>query len=185
MNEQNISKVIGTTIGLFPNEIAFLLTKNAVVVDAENLDLPNLVEATFTGLDKSISFRNDFDSLFNQNENMILSLSNENNDYSNLTGDSWTSIGTSVVGGLGSFFSSQNNVKSAQAQADAMRENAQAQLGIAQLQLQQEKLRAETALALAKNPQSKSSNTTLYVALGIGGVLILGLVIFAVTRKKQ
>ena len=30
MNEQNISKVIGTTVGLFPNEIAFLLTKNAL-----------------------------------------------------------------------------------------------------------------------------------------------------------
>lgn len=45
------------------------------------------------------------------------------------------------------------------------------------------KIQANAALATAKN-QPTSNNKTLYIALGIGGVVVLGVVIFAVTRKK-
>lgn len=100
-----------------------------------------------------------------------------------LTGDNWTSIGTSVVGGLGAILGSKNNLQSAQAQADAMRENAQAQRDIALLNLQNTKLQSETALALAQ-AKPQSNNKTLYIALGVGGVLVLGVVLFAVTRKR-
>lgn len=73
MEAQVLVKAIGVTIGLFPKEIASLLTKNAIVVDAQNLNTSELVEATFGGLNKSISFRNDFNDLFNANEKLIMS----------------------------------------------------------------------------------------------------------------
>ena len=99
-----------------------------------------------------------------------------------LTAQNYTDIGTTVVGGLGTIFGSRNNRKAAEAEANAMRENAQAQERIAQLALEGEKLKAQTALALAQaKPQG---NKTLYIALGVGAVVVLGVVIFAVTRKK-
>jgi hypothetical protein len=37
---------------------------------------------------------------------------------------------------------------------------------------------------LEANKPKAGGNTTLYIALGVGGVLVLGVVIFAVTRSK-
>lgn len=182
MSPEQLIKAIGVTIGLFPVQIANLLTKNAVVVDAQNLDTNELVEATFSGLNKSMSFRNDFNDLFNENEQLILSFLNSSSEYSNLTGAEWTNIGTSVVGGLGNFLGSQNNLKSAQAQADAIRKQAEAQKEIALIQMETEKLKAQSGLN-AQKPKM-GGNTTLYIALGVGAVVVLGVVIFAVTRKK-
>ena len=41
----------------------------------------------------------------------------------------------------------------------------------------------QAELALQAQQPKQGGNTTLYIALGVGGVLILGLVIFAVTKK--
>ena len=34
------------------------------------------------------------------------------------------------------------------------------------------------------NPEKEKSNTALYIGLGVGGVVLLGVVIFAVTRRN-
>ena len=181
MDVEQLIKAIGITIGLFPIEIQSILTKNGVVVDATNLNLNELVEATFVGLETSISFRNDFNDLYNSNEELITSKL-QDEKFLNLSGDNWTSIGTSVAGGLGSIFGSKNNLKSAQAQADAMVRGGELSLEAKRLELEAVKINAQKELALAQGkPQG---NTMLYVALGIGGVLVLGVIIFAVTRKR-
>jgi hypothetical protein len=182
MNTEQLIKAFGITIGLFPIEIQSLLTKNGVVVDATNLNLNQLVDATFNGLESSVSFRNDFTDLYNANEELINSkLVDEK--YLNLTGDNITSLISSGIGGVGSIFSSSSAKKTAQIQADAMLQSGQLSLQAQQLALEGKKIDAQTALALAQGkPQG---NTMLYVALGIGGVLVLGVVIWAVTRKKE
>lgn len=196
MNEQKISTLVGGMVGLFPFEIQSLLTKNGVVVDADNLNLDELVSATFSGLDKSVSFRQDFINLYSSNEELINSKI-ESDGYSNFlgmgtsttattpkTGSSfdYSGVASSLIGGIGGFFGSQNNLKSAQAQADAMVKSGQLSIEAQKLALEGKRIDAETALKLAQGkPQS---NTILYVALGVGAVLVLGVVIFAVTRKK-
>ena len=91
-------------------------------------------------------------------------------DYGQLIG--------SVLTTGGGVFSSTQSVKAAQINA-----NSQAQNNATALELQ--RLQNEGAKINALNSQSPAatSNTTLYIALGVGGVLVLGLTIFAVTRK--
>lgn len=64
--------VIGRAVAIFPNQIKAMLLKNAVVVDAENYDTNQLVDAVADGLISSESFRNDFDLFIQQNKEIIL-----------------------------------------------------------------------------------------------------------------
>lgn len=183
MNEQKIGTLVGGMVGLFPTEITELLTKNGVVVDTINLNIDNLVTATFYALDTSVSFRKDFINLYKNNEELINSKI-ETTGYSNVEGGGfdYSGVASSLIGGVGGFFTSKNNLKASQTQADAMLQSGQLSLEAQKLALEGKKIDAQTALALASaKPQG---NTMLYVALGIGGVLVLGLVIWAVTRKK-
>jgi hypothetical protein len=201
MNEQKIGTLVGGMVGLFPIEITELLTQNGVVVDTINLNIDNLVTATIYALDTSVSFRKDFINLYFTNEELINSKI-ETEDYSNFLGFGknktnpttttktgggssfdFGGLATGLIGGVGDYFGSRNNLKSAQAQADAMVQSGQLSLQAQQLALEGKKIDAQTALALASaKPQG---NTMLYIALGIGGVLILGVVIWAVTRKRE
>ena len=95
-------------------------------------------------------------------------------DYTGLIGDT-------IGSGLG-YLGKQEETKGLQAQADALKSKGYSDIEVAKLMLEGKKLDLETALA-GGNKKS-GGNTTLYIALGVGGVLILGLVIFAVTRKK-
>jgi len=200
MNAEKIGTLVGGMVGLFPTEITELLTENGVVVDTINFNIDNLVTATFYGLDKSVSFRKDFIDLYFANEELINSKI-ETDNYSNFLGFGknkttpttstktgggstfdYGGLATSLIGGVGGFFNSKNNLKASQVQADAMLQSGQLSLEAQKLALEGEKLKSQTALALAQaKPQG---NTTLYIALGVGGVLVLGLVIWAVTRKK-
>jgi hypothetical protein len=99
-----------------------------------------------------------------------------------LTGSDYTSIGTSLFGGVSTFLGAQENRKSAEAQADALKAKGYSDVEVAKLMLEGKKLDLQTALA--SGGKKTTGNTTLYIALGVGGVLVLGLVIFAVTRKK-
>jgi hypothetical protein len=197
MNEQKIGTLVGGMVGLFPIEITELLTQNGVVVDTINLNIDNLVTATIYALDTSVSFRKDFINLYFSNEEFINSKI-ETDDYSNFLGFGknktpstktgggssfdYGGVATSLIGGIGGFLGSKNDLKSAQAQADAMIKSGELSIQAQQLALEGKKIDAQTALALASaKPQG---NTMLYVALGIGGVLVLGVIIFAVTRKR-
>ena len=95
-------------------------------------------------------------------------------DYTGLIGD--------TIGGGLKYLGSTEERKSAEAQADALKSKGYSDIEVAKLMLEGKKLELQTALA-GGNKKS-GGNTTLYIALGVGGVLVLGLVIFAVTRKK-
>jgi hypothetical protein len=91
-------------------------------------------------------------------------------------------IGDTIGGGL-KFFGSQEERKAAEAQADALRAKGMSDVEVARIMLEGKKYDLEIAKSGgAKGTQA--GNKTLYIALGIGGVVILGVVIFAVTRKK-
>lgn len=70
-------------------------------------------------------------------------------------------------------------------QQDIAREQANNAKYLADQQLKIAEINQQTALAQlqgAKQPEGKS-NMPLYIGLGVGGVLVLGLVVYAVTRK--
>lgn len=100
--------------------------------------------------------------------------------YNNAVGD-WTGLGGNIISGAGTYFGSVEQRKSAEAQAEALRQQGLTQLEIAKVQ-QQTKL-AELE-ALKSGSGAKAGSKTLYIALGVGAVVVLGVVIFAVTRKK-
>lgn len=100
--------------------------------------------------------------------------------FSTTAGQNTISQGIGSVLNLGTGLIASNQQKqllNQQAQIEA--DKAKNQLAIAQLQL-------EATRAQAQSVGAKSSgNTMLYVGLGIGAVVILGVVIFAVTKSKS
>lgn len=92
-----------------------------------------------------------------------------------------TAIGSGInfgLGAIGSAISSNQQKQLLKGQA-----NISAQQGKDALAVEQEKTR-QIQLQLQGQQPKQGGNTTLYIALGVGGVLVLGLVIFAVTRNK-
>jgi|LakMenEpi03Aug12_release.lakeMendotaPanAssembly.Ray.scaffolds.fasta_scaffold436652_2 hypothetical protein len=95
-------------------------------------------------------------------------------DYTELIGG--------TIGGVTTYFGTQEQRKAAEAQAEALKQKGYSDVEVAKLMLEGKKIDLQTALA--GGGKKATSNTTLYIALGVGGVVVLGLVIFAVTRKK-
>ncbi len=100
---------------------------------------------------------------------------------SSTQGFDWGGTVTSVLTTGGNIFASTQQRKAQEAQAKALREQGYNQLEIAKIQ-QQTKL-AELE-ALKAGAGTKAGSPVLYIAVGVGAVVILGVVIFAVTRKK-
>ncbi len=61
------TKIVGVTVAFFPKEVAMLLNKNGVTIDAENYNSQQLVDATIDGLVDSPSFLKDFSDLIERN----------------------------------------------------------------------------------------------------------------------
>lgn len=101
--------------------------------------------------------------------------------YYNLTGEQYVDIGKSLFGGVTGFLGSENQRKAAEAQAKALREQGLSQIEVAKIMQETERLKLEQAKAGAG---TGAGSKTLYIALGVGAVVILGVVVFAVTRKK-
>jgi hypothetical protein len=102
--------------------------------------------------------------------------------YKNAVGD-WTGLGGSLIGGAGTYFGSVEQRKAQQAQADALIAQGKSQVEVARIMQETERLKLEQAKA-GGGASTGAGSKTLYIALGVGAVVILGVVIFAVTRKK-
>ena len=102
-------------------------------------------------------------------------------EYNNLTGAEYTTIGTSLFGGVTGWLGSKENRKGLEAQADALRAKGLSEVEVARLMLEGKKLELESARL---GGGAKTGSSALYIGLGVGAVVILGIVIFAVTRKK-
>jgi hypothetical protein len=96
----------------------------------------------------------------------------------------WMGLGLAGVQTIGGIFSSSETKKGLQAQADALIAQGKSQEEVARIMLEAEKLKLEQIKAGAGIGTQTGGSKTLYIALAIGGVVILGAVIFAVTRKK-
>ena len=62
------AKIVGITVAFFPNEVAMMLNKNGVTIDAENYDSEQLVNATIDGLVSSPSFAREFSDFVERNK---------------------------------------------------------------------------------------------------------------------
>jgi hypothetical protein len=103
--------------------------------------------------------------------------------YNNLTGSEYTQIGTYLFGGVSGWLNSKEQAKASKAQADALIAQGLSQVEVAKIMQETERLKLE-ALKSGAGAGTKAGSTVLYVAVGVGAVVILGVVIFAVTRKK-
>lgn len=90
-------------------------------------------------------------------------------------------IAPAVVGLGTTLIVNNQNVKNAEGQANATREQQDRDLEIAK---QNERNILLMKKASEGVPEKEKSNTALYIGLGVGGVVILGVVIFAVTRRN-
>lgn len=99
--------------------------------------------------------------------------------YNNLTGSDYTQIGTSLFGGVSGWLGSKEQTKASQAQADALIKQGLSQVEVAKIMQETERMKLEAL----KSKAPASGNKALYIGLAIGGVVVLGGIIFAVTRK--
>lgn len=95
-------------------------------------------------------------------------------DYTDLIGG--------TIGGVTTFLGTQETRKGLEAQAEALKSKGYSDVEVARLMLEGKKYDLE--LAKSGGGKKSTGNTTLYIALGVGGVVVLGVVIFAVTRKR-
>lgn len=96
----------------------------------------------------------------------------------NLSGSDWTDIGSSLTDLAGSYLSGQNQVKSAQALADAQKAQAAANLQIATINAQA----AAQAAALAAGAKPGLSTGAIVGIVG-GSLLLVGVIVVVALKK--
>lgn len=174
--ETQIASLVGKTIGLYPDQVATMLNKNGVVLDAKTYSIDQLSNAVFSGLKNSKEFGLDFIN-FMQMQGLL----NDTKDFNNFS-DEYIKGGTALITTIGGLFGQKSNVNIARANANAVASSNATALQIAQLNQQTEALKAETALKLAQAKPS-SSNMPLIIGASVAGVVLLGVTIWAVTKK--
>lgn len=169
--EELISALIGKTIGLYPTEVACLLNKNGVVIDADTLDIDQLISATFNGINTNPMFKQEL-SFFIEEKNITI---NPELEYANTTGD-YIAGATALFSTVGNYLGSKDQLKAAKTEANTAINSNQTALEIARINQQ-------TALAQLQAKTTPSNNIPLYIGLGVGGLTVIGLIVYFVTKK--
>jgi hypothetical protein len=66
IDEQMLSKIIGASVGMYPNDVADMLVRNNVLATAPEYTLNQLVEGVFVGLNQNPNFTQEYSSWLEQ-----------------------------------------------------------------------------------------------------------------------
>ena len=66
IDEQMLSNIIGSSVGIYPNDVANMLVKNNVLAPAPEYTLDQLVQGVFVGLNQNPSFTQEYTSWLEQ-----------------------------------------------------------------------------------------------------------------------
>jgi hypothetical protein len=66
IDQQLLSKIIGASVAMYPNDVSDMLVRNGVYLPAPNYTLNQLVEGVFIGLNKNLSFTQEYSSWLEQ-----------------------------------------------------------------------------------------------------------------------
>lgn len=99
------------------------------------------------------------------------------------SGFDWGSLGIGLLTTGGGIFAGEQQRKASKAQADALIAQGKSQVEVARIMQETERLKLEQ-LKSGATAGTTAGSKTLYIALGVGAVVVLSVVIFAVTRKK-
>jgi hypothetical protein len=66
IDEEILSKIIGSSVGNYPNEVADMLIRNQVLAPAPDYTLDQLVEGVFVGLNQYPDFTQEYASWVEQ-----------------------------------------------------------------------------------------------------------------------
>lgn len=207
MNDlNNLSNSVAFFVLTDKNGIVTLLKNNGLVFDENHTSDAKLINMIFNSLYEDNAFKDNFLVYLNSKTDSPKGFANATGLFqatplptftapTSSTANVGSSSGgffggfnmnsvTSLVGtGLG-FLSSSQAGKDQRAIAEA---NAQA--AIANAQSQTELIRAQLALEQIKlqntQAQPAKNNTLLYVGLGVGAIVLIGGLIFAITKKSN
>lgn len=171
-NIATLSKLVGDAVAFFPQEVASLLNSNGVTIDAQNYNTDQLVSAVIDGLYSSESFKIAFFTFLSQKNEFLNATGSNTSSY---VGSGVQLVGT-ILGGIGADKNRKALLEQARIQAEASKD----QVEIARINAQ---IEASKLDFLKNKPSDGKSNTGLYIGLGVGGVLVLGLVVYFVVKK--
>lgn len=66
IDEQMLSNIIGSSVGMYPNDVAKMLVDNNVLAPAPEYTLDQLVQGVFVGLNQNPSFAQEYASWLEQ-----------------------------------------------------------------------------------------------------------------------
>ena len=66
IDEQMLSNIIGSSVGMYPNDVAEMLVRNNVLAPAPDYTLNQLVQGVFIGLNQNPTFTQEYTSWLEQ-----------------------------------------------------------------------------------------------------------------------
>ena len=66
IDETTLSKMIGSSVGTYPNDVAEMLLRNGVIAPAPEYTLDQLVDGVFVGLNQNPTFAQEYGSWLEQ-----------------------------------------------------------------------------------------------------------------------